>query len=87
MTTTKCWQQKGWQEQSDDNNMDDSIGGWLAWFFTVPYLDDNEDGIKCDDNDKYDNNKEDNNRVLATKRVTKLQWWQQWWVIMGDLVA
>ena len=86
MTTTECWQQKGWQEQSDDNNMDDSIGGWLACFFTVPYLDDNEDGIKCDDNDKYDN-KEDNNRVLATKRVTKIQWWQQWWVIVGDLVA
>ena len=45
----------------------------MAWIFTVPYLDDNEDGIKCDDNDKYDNNKEDNNRVLATKRVTKIQ--------------
>ena len=68
MTRTECWQQQGWQEQSDDNKKDDSSDMWLG--FLIASAGDNEDRFQCDDNDKHDDNKEDKNRVMTTTRMT-----------------
>ena len=44
---------------------DDSSDGWLG--ILIAYAGDNIDRFKCDDNDKYDNNKEETTECWQQK--------------------